>query len=98
MVEQDTWIEGTRYMLADYNMEGRPWPTYREEDQVWIWPGQGPSSSHPATPASTGLRGQPIDAQNMQICTIPCLGEHRPISAPNGGSARHSCRGSTHVL
>jgi hypothetical protein len=36
MIEQDTWIEGMRYMLADSNMEGRPWPTYRDEDQVWI--------------------------------------------------------------
>lgn len=36
MVEQDTWIEGMRYTLADYDMEGRPWPTYRGEDQVWV--------------------------------------------------------------
>ncbi len=36
MVEQGTWIEGMRYMLADFDMEGRPWPTYRGEDQVWV--------------------------------------------------------------
>ena len=36
MVEQGTWIEGMRYMLADFDMEGRPWPTYCGEDQVWV--------------------------------------------------------------
>jgi hypothetical protein len=36
LVELETWIEGMRYMLADYTMEGRPWPTYRHEDQVWV--------------------------------------------------------------
>lgn len=35
LAERDTWIEGLRYMLADINMAGRPWPTYRDEDQVW---------------------------------------------------------------
>ena len=35
LVERDTWIEGLRYMLADINMAGRPWPTYRDEDQVF---------------------------------------------------------------
>ncbi len=36
MVEQDTWIEGMKYTLADYDLEGRPWPTYRGEDQAWV--------------------------------------------------------------
>lgn len=35
MVEQDTWVEGMKYMLADPNMEGRPWPTYKDEHLVW---------------------------------------------------------------
>jgi hypothetical protein len=34
-IEQHTWIEGIRYMLADYKLEGRPWPHYRDEDTVW---------------------------------------------------------------
>jgi hypothetical protein len=36
MLEQDTWLEGIRYMLADPELDGRPWPHYRGEDQVWI--------------------------------------------------------------
>lgn len=36
LVERDTWIEGLRYMLTDYSMQGRPWPSYRNEDQVWV--------------------------------------------------------------
>jgi hypothetical protein len=31
-----SWIEGMRYMLADYSTAGRPWPTYRDEDHVWM--------------------------------------------------------------
>jgi hypothetical protein len=35
--DQATWIEGTRYLLTDYESgSGRPWPHYRGEDQVWI--------------------------------------------------------------
>jgi len=36
LVELETWVEGMRYILADYTMEGRTWPTYRHEDQVWV--------------------------------------------------------------
>jgi hypothetical protein len=36
MLEQDAWIEGIKYMLSDYGVEGRPWPTYRDEDHVWM--------------------------------------------------------------
>jgi hypothetical protein len=36
LVERDTWIQGMKYVLADYTMEGRPWPTYRDEDHVWV--------------------------------------------------------------
>jgi hypothetical protein len=36
MVQQDTWIEGMRYMLASRDLEGRPWPAYRDENQVWM--------------------------------------------------------------
>jgi hypothetical protein len=33
-----TWIEGIRYLLADYQFgNGRPWPHYRGEDQIWAW-------------------------------------------------------------
>jgi hypothetical protein len=36
MIEQETWAEGIRQMLADYRLSRRPWPTYRGEDQIWI--------------------------------------------------------------
>jgi hypothetical protein len=26
ILDQDTWIEGVRYMLADPELDGRPWP------------------------------------------------------------------------
>jgi len=35
LLDQNTRIEGIRYLLADYHVEGRPWPHYRGEDQVW---------------------------------------------------------------
>ena len=35
MVHEDTWIEGARYLLSS-DIEGRPWTTYRGEDQVWF--------------------------------------------------------------
>lgn len=35
MLDQDTWIEGVRYMLADARLDGHPWPHFRGEDQVW---------------------------------------------------------------
>ena len=36
LVDQDTWIKGMRRMIADPRAEGRPWPTYHGEDQVWL--------------------------------------------------------------
>lgn len=36
LVEYGIWVEGLRCMLADFSMEGRPWPTYRDENQVWV--------------------------------------------------------------
>jgi hypothetical protein len=37
LLDQNTWIEGVRYLLADYQFgDGRPWPHYRGEDQVWV--------------------------------------------------------------
>jgi hypothetical protein len=36
MLDQDTWLEGIRYMLADSALNGRPWPHYRGEHQVWL--------------------------------------------------------------
>jgi hypothetical protein len=35
LLDQDIWIEGIRYMLTDPELRGRPWPHYRDEDQVW---------------------------------------------------------------
>jgi hypothetical protein len=36
LVNQDTWIKGMRRMIADPSAQGRPWPTYRGEDRVWL--------------------------------------------------------------
>jgi hypothetical protein len=35
-LEIATWVEGIRYLLADYRIEGKPWPHYRDEDRVWL--------------------------------------------------------------
>ncbi|MGE5288182.1 MAG: hypothetical protein ACM3ML_13490 [Micromonosporaceae bacterium] len=36
LLDQATWIEGIRYLLADHQFgDGRPWPHYRDEDQTW---------------------------------------------------------------
>jgi hypothetical protein len=36
LLDPATWIEGIRYLLADYQSgDGRPWPHYRGEDQIW---------------------------------------------------------------
>jgi hypothetical protein len=35
MVEQDTWIEGIRYLLHRYDIDGRPWPMYQDEYMTW---------------------------------------------------------------
>jgi len=35
LIEQDTWIEGMRHMLANRWTPGRPWPYYRDERRVW---------------------------------------------------------------
>lgn len=36
LLDPATWIEGIRYLLADYQFgSGRPWPHYRGEDQIW---------------------------------------------------------------
>ena len=36
LVDQETWIEGMRRMIADPRAQGHPWPTYRGEDRVWV--------------------------------------------------------------
>jgi hypothetical protein len=36
LVEQDIWIQGMKRMIADPSAQGRPWSTYRGEDQVWL--------------------------------------------------------------
>ena len=36
MLDQDTWIDGVRYMLADTSLDGHPWPHFRGENQVWL--------------------------------------------------------------
>jgi hypothetical protein len=39
LLDQATWIEGIRYLLADYQFgDGRPRPHYRSEDQIWALP------------------------------------------------------------
>ena len=35
LLDQGTWFEGVRYMLADPELRKRPWAHYRDEDQVW---------------------------------------------------------------
>jgi hypothetical protein len=36
LVEQKTWIDGVRFMLADPDTPQRPWPCYRDEHSVWV--------------------------------------------------------------
>lgn len=36
LVNQDTWIEGMRRLIADPSAQGRPWPTYRGEHMIWL--------------------------------------------------------------
>jgi hypothetical protein len=36
LIDPDTWIEGIKRLMASERAFGRPWPTYRGEDQVWI--------------------------------------------------------------
>jgi hypothetical protein len=36
LLEIATWVEGIRYLLADYRFEGKPWPHYRDEDRIWF--------------------------------------------------------------
>jgi hypothetical protein len=36
MIEQGTWAEGVRQMLADYRLARRPWPVYRTEHETWL--------------------------------------------------------------
>ena len=36
LVDQKTWIEGVRFMLADPDTPQRPWPCYRDEHSVWV--------------------------------------------------------------
>jgi hypothetical protein len=37
LLDQATWVEGIRYLLADDQFgSGRPWPYYRGEGQVWV--------------------------------------------------------------
>jgi hypothetical protein len=36
MLDQRTWVQGIRHMLADQSLDGRPWPHCRGEDEVWV--------------------------------------------------------------
>jgi hypothetical protein len=36
LLEQETWIEGVRYMLTDPELNWRPWPHFRGEDRAWV--------------------------------------------------------------
>lgn len=35
LVDQATWTEGMKRMIADPSAQGRPWPTYRGEYRIW---------------------------------------------------------------
>lgn len=36
LVDQNTWVTGLRRMITSPGLQGRPWPTYRGEEQVWL--------------------------------------------------------------
>jgi hypothetical protein len=36
LLDQEIWLRGVKYMLADPDLKNRPWPHYRDEDQVWV--------------------------------------------------------------
>jgi hypothetical protein len=36
LIEQNTWIEGMKFLQANYDAPGRPWPCYRDEHKVWL--------------------------------------------------------------
>jgi hypothetical protein len=36
LMEQDTWIEGMKFLLSGHSATGRPWPCYRDEHSVWL--------------------------------------------------------------
>jgi hypothetical protein len=36
LVDQNTWIEGLRRMITSPGLQGRTWPTYRDEHRVWL--------------------------------------------------------------
>ena len=35
MVDQAVWVDGMKHMLADPQLEGRQWPTYKNEHRIW---------------------------------------------------------------
>jgi hypothetical protein len=35
LIDQDTWLQGVKYMLTAADFKDRPWPHYRDEDWVW---------------------------------------------------------------
>jgi hypothetical protein len=35
LLNQDTWLRGVKYMLTDLQLNHRPWPHFRGEDNVW---------------------------------------------------------------
>lgn len=36
LIDPGTWTEGVKRLLNDYQAEGRPWTTYRDEHEVWV--------------------------------------------------------------
>lgn len=64
--ELSSWIEGMRYLLADYTMEERSWRTYRDEDQV-MGPGQNWAAFLLADPVSVTGR----DDRDHYQCNRP---------------------------
>jgi hypothetical protein len=35
LLDQETWLQGVRYLLNDPSLKDNPWPHYRHEDKVW---------------------------------------------------------------
>lgn len=36
LVDHNTWLAGLRRMITSRGLQGRTWPTYRDEDRVWL--------------------------------------------------------------
>jgi hypothetical protein len=36
LLDQKVWLQGVKYMLVDPDLKNRPWPTHRDEHEVWV--------------------------------------------------------------